>query len=100
MMWSSIHDNTKTIVGALALISLGAAGQSIVDKSAKLPWLHQQAAVAQHDQAVVIPKISAVAGCQTFRAKVAAGEAKASEAGADVNLAAIPNCPGLPQVKK
>lgn len=43
-------------------------------------------------QKKVVAKLADVAGCQTLRAKVAKTDAIASENGANINLAAIPNC--------
>lgn len=99
MFWQTIHDNTKMSGIGLALIAAGAMGQSIIDKSASLPWLHQQAAVAHKLQTVDIPKIKSVAGCQTVRAEVATQVAEGAEAGANVDVSQIPNCPKLPTKK-
>lgn len=100
MIWSKIHDSSQTIGFAIAFIAVGAFGQSIIDKSSKLPWLHQQAAVAHKLQTVDIPHIKSVAGCQTIRAQIATKEAVASEKGADVDVSKIPNCPKLPEPRK
>lgn len=98
--WTKIHDLVKPAGFAVGFIALGAVGQSFDDGSAKIPWLHQQAATLHTVQTVTLPKLAAVAGCQTKRAQVATKEAAIANAeGTDVDLAAIPNCP-KPSVPK
>lgn len=63
----------------------------------KIPNLWQKQAALVQVQTQVVPKLKSIAGCQTVRARVATAEAVRSENGADVNLAAIPNCPTLPK---
>lgn len=56
--------------------------------------LYQKAAQLKVEQTQVIPKLASVAGCQAKRAQIATNEAvKANAEGADVDIAAIPNCP-------
>lgn len=55
-----------------------------------------QTAQLKHIEAVDLPKLKSVAGCQTVRANIATNEAVKSQNGADVDLGKIPNCPALP----
>lgn len=93
MFWTTLQTNAKSGGIGLALIAAGALGQSMIDKSSKLPWLHQQAAVAHKLQTVDLPKEKAHAECEHKRANIAETTAIRSEEGHDVNLAAIPDCP-------
>lgn len=61
--------------------------------------LHQKATKLAHVEAVEVPKLKSVAGCQAARADKASREAKASEAGDDVDLSKIPNCPSIKTVQ-
>ena len=76
--WSKIHDATKKIGFALGFIALGAIGQSVMDQSTKLPWLHQQAAVAYKLKAITLPNLAAAAGCQEKRADIDEGKTGAA----------------------
>lgn len=48
-------------------------------------------------QKKIVVTVAKVAGCQQVRAQIATREAVKSEQGQDINLHAIPNCPGLPK---
>lgn len=93
MFWTNLQASARSGGIGLALIAVGALGQSIYDGSAKLPWLHQQAAVAHKLQTVDLPKSKAHAECEHKRANIAEDTAVKSEEGHDVNLDVIPDCP-------
>jgi len=44
MQWSRASILTKKVGFAIGFIALGAIGDGVVNSTAKLPWLHQQAA--------------------------------------------------------
>lgn len=62
----------------------------------KTPELHQKAEQLEVVEHKEIPKLKDIAGCQTKRAQVATKQVVLSEAGGDVHLSDIPNCPKLP----
>lgn len=65
-----------------------------------IPHLWQKQAQLIQVQTKEVPKLKAIAGCQSLRAKIATTEAVKSENGADVDLREIPNCPALPKPNK
>lgn len=54
----------------LGMIALGAWGDGIFNGTAKLPWLHQQAAVLHDVQTSEVPALKAEAGCERWRGDV------------------------------
>lgn len=81
----------------VAPILLAAAVSSLITSWAlKTPELGRKAEALQIVETKEIPHLKDVAGCQTARARVATNLANASEQGANINLAKIPNCPLLP----
>lgn len=68
MFWTTLQQNAKNGGIGLALIAVGALGQSTIDKSTKLPWLHQQASELRATRTVLIPKLKADAKCEHVRA--------------------------------
>lgn len=82
-------------------ILLAAAVSSLITSWAlKTPELGRKAEKLQVVETHDIPKLKSIAGCQTLRANTATTLAKASEKGADVNLAAIPNCASLKPIPR
>lgn len=98
--WTKLQKNAFLIGTFLVGVSVGAMGQSALDKSPQIPWLHQQAAEVHHLQTKVIPKLADAAGCQTARARIAVNELQKSESGQDADVNAAPDCPVAPSVKK
>lgn len=76
MMWSRIQEHVRT--GGIIAFAFGCGvwAQSALDKSPKLPWLHQQAAILHKEEATDIPALKAAAGCEHWRAETATTVAK------------------------
>ena len=74
--WACIQDVTKRAGFAVGFIAIGVWGDGVYNGTAKLPWLHQQAATLRTVQTKVIPALKAEAGCEHWRADVTTDLAK------------------------
>lgn len=61
--------------------------------------LGQKAAALKKEQTEEIPKLKAIAGCQTVRGNVAIDVVVNSKKGTAIDLSAVPDCPTLPVAK-
>lgn len=96
MIWTRVSNLAKPIGAAFVFIALGAMGQSIIDKSTSLPWLHQQAAELHKVQTVDVPKLKSAVGCQARRADEAT---KMAASPTIQDTADLPVCPPPSAVK-
>lgn len=87
--WRTIKHWFVVAMLVAGAFSAGNWVRSIKDHEIALPWLHQQAAI--------VPKVEAEAGCEHWRADKSAAIAKQAIKGALVDDAPIPDAASLPQ---
>lgn len=66
--WSALQRRIKMFGIAAGFFGLGVWADGIHAGTAKLPWLHQQAATLHVVQTQVVPALKAEAGCEHWRA--------------------------------
>lgn len=94
MMWIEIQKRTQSIGLAIGIFGLGVWADGIYNGTAKLPWLHQQAAELRAVKVVEIPKLKAAAHCEHVRANVSQELLEDAAKGAAPSEADIPaDCP-------
>lgn len=99
--WSRLHDAIRPVGFAIGFIGLGAIADGVYNGTAKLPWLHQQAAELHVAKTVTIPKLKKATHCEAVRgdkASMVAQQAIASVEQEDIptpDPSAIPSddCP-------
>lgn len=69
--WGSLQSRVKAIGFAAGFFGLGVWADGVYNGTAKLPWLHQQAATLNKVQTAVLPALKAEAGCEHWRADTA-----------------------------
>lgn len=92
--WEDVQRKVRAGGLALGFVGVGAALDGVYNGTAKLPWLHQQAAELRVAKAVEIPKLKAVAHCEHVRADVSEDMLKEAAAGDKPDPDNIPaDCP-------
>lgn len=67
--WELLQHRIKMLGFAAGFFGLGVWADGVYNGTAKLPWLHQQAAVLNKVQTQVVPALKAEAGCEHWRAE-------------------------------
>ncbi len=71
--WEELQRRAKLTGFAIGFFGLGVWADGIYNGTAKLPWLHQQAAVLHTVQTQVMPSLKAEARCEHKRAETVEG---------------------------
>ncbi len=67
--WEELQRRAKLTGFAIGFFGLGVWADGIYNGTAKLPWLHQQAAVLNKVQTQVVPSLKAEVHCEHKRAE-------------------------------
>ena len=94
MNWDAVHKNTMLTMAAGAIFYAGwISSAAYFNISGR--WQDTHKLVIEQTQTV--PALKSFAGCEKLRANVATKDAAKSEAGSDIDLGKIPNCPAAPK---
>ena len=97
MNWEKVHRNTMLFMAGGALFYAGWIS-SAAHFNIKQRW--EDAHKLLIEQTQTVPALKSFAGCEKMRAQIATKEAAKSEAGSDIDLRKIPNCPPAPKKAK